>query len=162
MEDQTKNKAPVVGIVHVILSQSYTVFLLAVIFGVIFDIIFPSNIFDGTIFQAIGLVMILLGSILVYWAQKTTSYSKSEMNKERDINFFMKGPYRYMRNPTNFGLTIMALGLGLIISSLFSVIFLVLNYFISKFVFLKEQEDILKERYGNVYEEYTKRVKDWL
>lgn len=160
--NETKKDREPAGIVHVILSQSYTIYFLAVVLGVVFDLIFPFNIFSNEIYSYIGLIMIIIGSIFVYWAQATTSYSKTETKQKRNITFFSRGPYKYTRNPTNFGVAIMSLGLGFIINSPFSIIFIVVTYLISKFIFIKMQEDILKERYGDVYEEYRKQVKDWI
>ncbi len=150
------------GVIHVLLYHSYVVFFLAVILGIIFDGIFTFGKFQGQAYQNIGLLMIIIGTFIIYWAQKTTSYRKSEAQKSRDTNFFIKGPYRITRNPTNFGVTIMSLGLGFIIGSLFSIIFIIITYFISKLIFIKKQDSILEERYGQAFNEYKKRVKNWL
>ncbi len=157
-----KEKAKTVGIIHVILFHTYAVFFGAVILGVIFDQIFAVHIFDNYNLQNLGFIMIVLGSILVYWAQSTTNSPKGELNKERDINFFLRGPYKYTRNPTNLGLTIMTVGLGIIINSFFSVLFIVITYLISRFIFIRKQDSILTERYGEVFMDYKKKVKDWL
>ena len=150
------------GIVHVVLSQDYAVFFLAVVLGAISDAVFSFGKFSGEIYQDIGLFLIIAGTAIIYWAQTTTKNSKKNIQTERDTNFFIRGPYRYTRNPTNFGLTIATLGLGFIIGSLFAIIFIVIAYFISKFIFIKKQDSILEERYGNVFVEYKKRVKNWL
>ncbi len=150
------------GIVHVLLSRSYAIYFFAVLFGAIFDIVFHFDIFGNYIYQYVGIIMIILGSFFVYWAQSTTSQPKSEINKERDTNFFLRGPYKYTRNPTNFGVAFMSLGLGFLINSLFSVIFIVIAYLISKLIFIKKQDSILEERYGSVFDDYKKKVKNWL
>lgn len=155
-------KAKTVGIIHILMFHTYIVFLGAVILGVIFDQMFHFDLFKSLTFQYLGVVMILWGSILVYWAQSTTSQPKSEITKERDTNFFFRGPYKYTRNPTNLGLTTMSIGLGFLLNSLFSIIFIVITYLISRFIFIKKQDKILAERYGDVFTEYKKKVKDWL
>lgn len=157
-----REKAKTVGIIHVILFHTYVVFLGAVILGVIFDQIFAVHILDNYNLQNLGLTMIIFGSILVYWAQSTTNAPKSELTKERDINFFLRGPYKYTRNPTNLGLTVMTLGLGFILNSFFSVLFIVITYLISRFIFIRKQDSILAERYGEVFTDYKKKVRDWL
>ena len=150
------------GIIHVLLYHAYVVFFLAVVLGIIFDGIFNFGKFQGQIYQSIGLFMLIVGTFIIFWSQKTTSYKKSEIKNNRDTNFFIKGPYRYTRNPTNFGVTIMSLGLGFIIGSLFSIIFIIITYFISKLIFIKKQDSILEERYGEVFNDYKKKVKNWL
>ena len=161
-KNSNKKNHDLSGIIHVLLYQDYVIFLLAVLLGVICDGIFTFGKFGGQTYQNIGLVMILVGSIIVYWAQKTTHSPKSEVHKERSTNFFIRGPYRYTRNPTNFGLTVMSIGFGFLIGSLFSIIFIVIVYFISKFFFIKRQDSILEERYGDIFSEYKKKVKNWL
>ena len=56
----------------------------------------------------------------------------------------------------------MSLGLGFLINSFFSVLFILIIHIISKFILNKKQDKILKERYGDVYSDYLKKVKDWL
>ena len=159
---EKKENVSVVGILHILFFHIYIMFFFAIILGVIFDLIFSYKIFNGVTYQYLGLLMITLGTMLIYWAQRTTSSSKNDINKERDLSFFYRGPYKYTRNPTNFGLTIMSLGLGFLINSFFSVIFILIIHIISKFILIKKQDKILKERYGEVYSDYLKKVKDWL
>lgn len=148
------------GIVHVLLSHSYIIFFFSVILGVVFDALFPIRIFNGIVYEYIGILMIIVGSYIIHWAQSSTS--TTNLTEERDINFFLKGPYKYTRNPTNLGLTMTVLGLGFLINSLFVIIFILIVYTISRLVFIKKQDIILEERYGDVFREYKRRVKDWL
>jgi protein-S-isoprenylcysteine O-methyltransferase Ste14 len=152
---------PVSGIVHVLLSNSYVMFFFAVVLGVIFDIIFATHSFDGVFYEYLGIGLIVAGTLIVYWSQHITR-SAGKIASGRDTNFFLHGPYRYTRNPTNFGLTLSILGLGFLIHSLFSVLFILIAYIISKVFFIRKQDAILEERYGDVFVEYRKKVKDWL
>src|ERR1035437_10201 len=150
------------GMIHFILSNSYTIFLFAVVLGVIFDMIVPIDIFNTPIYQYGGLILIMIGSILVYWAQSSSYHSKVEMKKDKTERNFAKGPYKYSRNPTHIGLTLLTLGLGFVINSLFSVIFIIITSLITKAIFLKKEEDLLEEEYGQVYTDYKKKVNSWL
>ncbi len=164
MEENNKNlnKKHISGIVHVLLSHSYAMFFCTVVLGVIFDIIFSIRVFNNIAYEYLGLALIFFGTLLIYWSQSTTRSVGKAISQERDVNFFLHGPYKYTRNPTNFGLTLSVLGLGFLIHSLFSVIFMVIAYIISKLVFMKKQDLILKERYGDVFDEYKKKVNNWL
>ncbi|HAE36420.1 MAG: hypothetical protein UR85_C0002G0044 [Candidatus Nomurabacteria bacterium GW2011_GWF2_35_66] len=148
--------------VHQLLFLSYSVFLFSVILGVIMDIIFPFRIFSNIIFQYIGILMIILGSVIAYWAQSTSGNYKEEKAKLKNKTYFDRGPYKYLRSPTHFGLFIMTLGLALMINSLFSIIFTVLAQIITKIFFVRKQEKILEDKYGEVYVNYKKKVKNWL
>jgi protein-S-isoprenylcysteine O-methyltransferase Ste14 len=145
--------------VHFLLSHSYLVFLASVILGVVFDIIIPSDIFSGDYYQQVGLICIFLGSIIIFWAQRTSgSYKDNSLSD----SFFFRGPYKFSRHPTHFGLFIMTLGLAFIINSLFSVIFTIVAHFLTKFFFVKKQEEILERKYGETYLKYKRRVKNWI
>ncbi len=107
--------------------------------------------------------MIVLGSALIYWAQSTSSCTRKEVARgvktERD---FERGPYKYSRSPTHNGLTIMTLGLSLVLNSFFTFIFIIVASIITKLIFLKEEEALLEERFGDVYCQYKKKVRTWL
>ncbi len=151
------------GMVHIILSHSYTMFFFAVILGLVFDIVIPISIFADYIYQQIGAILILLGSILIYWAQHASSCSKEKMAQEESSKRnFACGPYKYSRNPTHIGLTIMTLGLAFVLNSLFSIILVVIASLITKFIFLKKEEILLEKKYGQDYLDYKKKVSAWL
>lgn len=148
------------GAVHFVLVHSYLIFLFAVILGVLFDTFLKSKIFSHNIYQGIGLLMIMISSILIYWAQSTSASFKGIEKQEDSV--FERGPYKYLRSPTHFGLFIMTLGFGLIINSLCSVIFTIITYIITKLIFLKKEEKLLENRYGEAYTKYKKKVKNWI
>lgn len=151
------------GAVHFVLVHSYLIFLISIILGVLFDIFFvKEKIFSDGIYQYVGLIMLVIGAIIIYWAQKTSSNYKEKNIKNNFNSLFESGPYRYLRSPTHFGLFIMTLGFSLIINSLFGVIFTLIAYGITKFIFLKKEERLLEIKYGQEYLEYKKKVKNWI
>ncbi|MEI6659808.1 MAG: isoprenylcysteine carboxylmethyltransferase family protein [bacterium] len=157
-----KDSLPNWGVVHFILSHSYTLFLLAVILGVVMDSLTSIALYQQVLFQYIGLFMLLTGPMLIYWAQYTSSCSKTKMEKEKTERDFEAGPYKYTRNPTHLGLAVMTLGLAFIINSFFSVIFIIIASVISKLIFLPKEEAVLEARYGQPYRDYKKRVNTWV
>lgn len=164
MEQEAKDKGESIrdGIVHMVLSHSYTVFLVAVIFGVILDVIFNISIFGHPSYQYAGIIMIVIGSVLAYWAQSTANCTKEELEKMGKVREFARGPYKYSRNPTHIGLTLMTLGLGFLINSVFSVILVLIASLITKFIFVKKEEILLEQKYGQDYCNYKKKVCTWI
>jgi len=161
-QKQEEINNPRVSNVHSILAYSYLIFLLSVILGVIFDIFVKNKIFSDIIYQQIGFLMLVISSIIIYWAQRTSSNYTKNINKDNTRSQFEYGPYRYLRSPTHFGLFIMTLGFSLIINSLFSIIFTVIAYVITKLFFITKEEDLLEKKYGQVYTDYKKKVKNWI
>lgn len=150
------------GMVHVVLSHSYFMYLLAIVFGLILDKAFNTT-YNSQTFAVIGFVTMILGSLLIYWAQHTTNCTKKELvsgvKSERD---FARGPYKYSRNPTHIGLSLLTLGFGLLAGSVFVVILMVFTFILTKLVFLHQEEDILEKKYGQAYCEYKAKVRTWL
>ena len=158
----TKNNESFIGgMVHNILSHSYTVFLLAVVFGLILDVFIPIYIFNDPIYQYIGLSMIVLGPAIIYWAQSTSNATKVGNRNLTERNF-ERGPYKYSRNPTHIGLSIMTIGLGFLLNSVFSILLVAVASLITKFIFLRKEEGLLEKRYGQAYLDYKKKVSSWL
>ena len=142
--------------VHKILAHSYTTYLFSFLLGVIFNLVFGFQVFTNPVFSSLGLVLLILGSVLIIWAQYTSAHlSMENITKES----FSHGPYRFTRTPTNFGLFFMMLGFGMIINTLFIIIFTLIAFVVAKFIFLDKEEKILAEKYGAPYLEYKKAVK---
>ena len=152
------------GIVHFVLLNSYLVFLFAVVLGVFLDSFIKNKLYFNNTYQSIGFLMLIIGSVIIYWAQKTSSNSKKRINENssKPYLYFEFGPYRYLRSPTYFGLFIMTLGFSLIINSLFGVVLNIVAYIIIRLFFLKEEERLLEIKYGQAYSDYRKRVKNWI
>lgn len=142
--------------IHRVLAHSYFFSFIFFLIGICLDFIFPLNIFKNFTVVFIGFVILMVGTILIIWAQHTSRNLKKEnITKET----FYQGPYRYTRAPTHFGLLFLTLGFGLVSNALFIVISSVISFLISKLVFLKKEEKMLVEKYGYPYLEYKKEVK---
>lgn len=150
------------GRVHFILLHSYFIFLFAVILGAFLDPLINKKIFSNSVYQTIGFLMLIVGSILIYWAQKTSSNYKQRANKDDARSYFEFGPYRYMRSPTHLGLFIVTLGFSLIINSFFGIVLIIIAYAIAKLFFLRKEEKLLEIKYGQVYIDYKKKVRNWI
>ena len=142
--------------VHVVLAHSYVVFFMLFLVGVFLDLIFNLKFFNFEFLVPLGIIFILLASILIFWAQKTSrNFKRENLTKES----FNKGPYFFTRCPTHLGLFLLTLGFGLIANAIFIVISSAVSFLITKFVYLNHEEAILEKKYGNSYKEYKASVK---
>lgn len=143
--------------VHSFLAYSYLVYFFTLIVGITLNTFSPIKVFDISVMSPIGLVLLLLSSILILWAQS----SSTDLLHKEDVTYthFLRGPYRYTRMPTHFGLFLAIMGFGFIINSFFVIILTLIAFLITKFTFLKKQEDELEKKFGDAYREYKKKVK---
>jgi protein-S-isoprenylcysteine O-methyltransferase Ste14 len=142
--------------VHGVLVHSYSFYLLFFLIGVCFDMIFNLKVFRNPVVVPIGFIFLILGTFLVFWAQQSSKdLKKGPISKKN----FSRGPYRFIRNPTNLGLLFLVLGFGMIINAFFVILSSFVSFVVAKFYFLKKGEKILAEKYGEPFLEYKKSVK---
>ena len=142
--------------VHRILAHSYVFYFMVFLGSLFLHSIFPIKLFGQMNLAWIGITLLVLATILIIWAQKTSRHLNKEIiNRET----FTHGPYCYTRTPTHWGLSMLVLGFGIIINSFFIVIFAIISFFITKIFFIQKEEKILAEKYGVPYLEYKKIVR---
>ncbi len=147
--------------VHRVLSHSYSVYLVALIIGVVVDTFFKMR-FSFDFYSEIGFLVIFIGTFLVYWAQNTSSASKKESINKNTPRDFARGPYKFTRNPTHAGLMFMMFGFGIVAGSFTIIILTLVAFTVSKLIFLPQEEKLLVAKYGAEYLAYQKKVNPWI
>ena len=142
--------------VHKVLIHSYSSFFFFFIIGVYLDLVFNLKVFESRLVEPMGFIFLILGTLLVFWAQKTSRNFKKEGISKED---FARGPYRFNRSPTNLGLFFLVLGFGLIANAFFVILSSLISFIVAKFIFLRKEEKILSEKYGDAYLKYKKSVR---
>ena len=142
--------------IHEILIHSYFIYFILFLIGICLDILFKFRLFSSSLMTSVGASILILGSILILWAQRTSQNLNLE-NISKDT--FLKGPYRYSRSPTHWGLLFLMFGFGLMINEPFVILSTIISFIISKFIFLNKQEMLLADKYGTHYLEYKESVK---
>jgi protein-S-isoprenylcysteine O-methyltransferase Ste14 len=139
-----------------ILSNSYIFYFMLFFIGVFFDLIFPLHFLEKTYTPMAGLLLIVFGSVLIFWIKLNSKKVKKEVLKKED---FMQGPYKYTSIPNHWAIFVLILGFGIMVNAFFMIMFTVLSFFVTLPFFLKMQENVLVEKYGPIYSEYKKIVK---
>lgn len=150
------------GFIHLLLAHGYLMFFVAVVFGVIADMSLDYNLLSSYPYPEIGLFLIGFGTLLVFWAQSSSLKAGKVSIEESTTHAFAYGPYKYFRNPTYLGLFTMTLGLGLLLRSIFAILFVLIVNLFTKLILVKREELLLENKYGEIYKEYKKKVRDLL
>jgi protein-S-isoprenylcysteine O-methyltransferase Ste14 len=153
MENENKKKERV----HVVLAHAYTFYLFCFLFGLFLDFYFPIGFPKNVFITFFGLIFIVFGSFLVFWAQKAGADFKKTQPKNAKA-FFM-GPYHYIRNPTHLGLFFLILGFGMTAGDVFIIVLSIIAFHITKTIFIKKEQEILEKKYGILYSDYKKIIK---
>ena len=145
-------------------SYSISVFGLGLFVGIMLDIFFPIRFLPEPLNQTLGVIIVVLATLLIYWAEKHgTSYSqKRKAGSVDNVSHMTQGPYKYTRNPKYLGLGFLLIGLGFILNDPFFIATSVVSALVVNSYFVKKEEAILEERHGEIYKEYKNKVRKWL
>ena len=107
----------------------------------------------------IGFLLMFVGTWLIFYSQHI-SHKKVMLRK--DISFlapesFEHGPYKFLRSPTHVGLFILSLGFSFVTGILWMFIMSAVAFMVTKFTFLRQEEKILRARYGDAYVQYEEK-----
>lgn len=110
--------------------------------------------FDYAIlYQSAGYVLLLLGAGVRVWAR----------GYEKNGQFVLDGPYRYVQNPDELGSLFMYLGAYAGVGVLWSWVVAAMGIFLLYFSLVsKSYEEKLKKRAGQNFPRYRQRVPRWI
>ena len=127
---------------------------------------FPADIIPQP-YNLVGLLFIPIGFFLIIWANYALLHIgkiglRAREPMQRPSNLVLVGPYRLTRNPLYLGCLLILLGLVIVWSSVVTAFVLILVYIIFRYLFIKKEETILEEEFGDEYREFKKRVRRWI
>lgn len=137
------------------LARSYLAYYLFSILGLLadsligFDVVIPFG-------SAIAITCFIVGPALMIWAQQTSNPLKKKHHAVKH-EYFLYGPYRYMRNPTHLGLVVLVTGYTAVSGSILFLAVTIIGYVVSNILF-RRYEAIVAEKYGEQYEQYKSKV----
>lgn len=148
-------------LVHIILAHSYLVFFASFLIGFFIDLFWPMRL-SIPYLEEIGFFLVIIGTAIIFWAQ----HSSRKLSVKRICTAdgvcsddFSKGPYKFVRSPTHFGIFFMIIGAGFMFNSISIVIMTLLAFFLTRYFFLPKEEFLLSEKYGEHYRAYKAKVK---
>ena len=127
---------------------------------------FPVDIIPQP-FNLVGLLFIPVGFFFIIWANyallnigRLSLRNREPMHRPESL--VLVGPYKYSRNPLYLGGLLALLGLIIVWSSAVTAILTILVYIIFRCFFIKREEVILEEEFGDEYREFKSRVRRWI
>lgn len=110
-----------------------------------------------------GLLFILAGGILNIWADRLFKKNNTAVKPDETPTSFIKnGPFRFSRNPMYLGMVLLLLGIGLVLGSASSFLGAILFIAAMELRFIRQEEKIMAEIFGDEFETYKKKVARWI
>ena len=117
----------------------------------------------GNLAGIIGVLLMALGIFLDVWAMATLFAAKTTMLPCRCSTYLVtRGPFRYSRNPTYLGYTLMTAGIGLLSGNPWFLLTAVLAAIGTTMIAIRCEEMHLLARFGIEFERYCQRTRRWI
>jgi protein-S-isoprenylcysteine O-methyltransferase Ste14 len=130
--------------------------LLGLVLGIVLQFVFKHKLIATPwVGVAIGLPLILFGVGLASWAV----FEAGGMEIEKPTQLLTGGPYSLSRNPMYVAWTLMYLGIGLAVNSLWIVALLPAVVAFTHFFDVRREERFLEKKFGDQYVHYRERVR---
>lgn len=136
------------------------VYMVLFFIGSLVNYLYPISV-DGDVSKEIGLILCVVGPLLILWSQKSIRIFKESVKTGQPKNFAI-GPYRFMRNPTYFGLALLIAGFGFFAGAFYIILSAFVAFIIVNFTILRKEEELLTQKYGEEYLSYKNKVRRWL
>lgn len=154
-------------VIHATLASIVLTLLIRSNYQFFLDLVFPIPPFVSFPYNLVGLLFILVGAVLIIWANYTLFYVGKIGFEDREpfhvpYKLVQDGPYKFSRNPIYLAGILLILGLGVIIGSITVLFSAIIVFIILRFGLIKWEEKNLEKAFGDDYIAYKKRVRRWL
>jgi len=118
------------------------------------------SVIGSDILLVIGIVLLVAGTILAFFAQKISRVVSRPQVKATCVDLMM-GPYKYSRHAGSLALMTMYTGFMLITNSFILLFFAIAYVLLITFVFAPMEEKVIGELCPEAYAEYKTKVRMW-
>jgi protein-S-isoprenylcysteine O-methyltransferase Ste14 len=103
------------------------------------------------------------GLVLVLWPARDFERAGTTMKPFEDSTTLVTtGAYRLSRNPMYLGMAAVLAGIGLLLGSLLPLLVVPTFAVVMDVVFIRPEERMLRDAFGDSYLSYARRVRRWL
>lgn len=110
-----------------------------------------------------GVVVITVSVILVALSFRAFKKAKTNIDVRKPVTSIVStGPYRFTRNPIYLSMTLLAVGIAVLVNTLWILITLVPVLLVMQFGVIAREERYLARKFGEEYLQYKSKVRRWL
>ncbi len=113
-------------------------------------------------FNIAGIFVAFYGFMLMGQARSLFKKYQTTLKIDKPNCLINEGVFSKSRNPMYMGMTILLLGFAIFSKNLASVILPVLFLIIVRRVFIRKEEELLSDTFGQLYLDYLNRVPRWV
>jgi protein-S-isoprenylcysteine O-methyltransferase Ste14 len=111
----------------------------------------------------IGLVPLILGTLLNLIADHVFKLKQTTVKPfQKSSTLITDGVYRLSRHPMYLGFLLILIGMSMLLGSLTPYIVVIVFGILMDVIFIRVEERMLEERFGQEWKEYNSRVRLWI
>jgi len=136
------------------------VYLAAVLIGAAFDRFIPVHLFPAGLTGWLGGSLVLIALTISVLSFREFIKARTSIRPDRSASALVTtGPFRYSRNPMYLALTMLQLGVGIWMNSVWVVVLLMPVIALIRWCVIEPEERYLIGRFGQVYLDYQAKVR---
>ena len=140
------------------------IFFAPVFLGVLIHVfIWRGEVIGGTIGLVIGLVLISVGVLLIYWSWITMRrHGEHPEPGEPTETLVTSGPFKRTRNPIYSGFLLIAAGLAIALNGMAILVSVFFGVALLTALVIRREEAYLLREFGEIYAKYENRTGRWI
>lgn len=142
------------------------IYLASIVLAVVMTVAYPlpwiTEPLSDILFAA-GWLLVVGGLALGISAIRMLRRANTTLRPDRPSDHLViSGPFSFTRNPIYLGNTMLMIGIGLIVGSLWFLLFALIAAFATQKLAIEGEERHLETKFGKKYRDYRVRIKRWL
>lgn len=110
-----------------------------------------------------GVIVVISGLVLAIAGNRTFVRNETALRPfTKSTALVQSGVFKISRNPMYLGMTLVLLGGGIYLGSLSALLTVPLFPLLMEWLFIRKEEELLTETFGQAYLDYKKKVRRWL
>ena len=140
------------------------IFFGPVILGALIHVfIWRGEVIGGTIGLVVGLVLITVGVLLIYWSWVTMRrHGEHPEPGEPTETLVTDGPFKRTRNPIYSGFLLIAAGLAISLNAMAILVSVFFGVALLTSLVIRREEAYLLREFGEIYTKYENRTGRWI
>jgi protein-S-isoprenylcysteine O-methyltransferase Ste14 len=140
-----------------------TYLFVAIVIMVVLHFLFPGAKLITLPWNLLGIIPLVLGIAMNLIADRAFKKIGTTVKPyEESTTLITEGVFRGSRHPMYVGFVLILLGIAILGGSLTPYIVIVIFAILMDIVFIRDEERMLEETFGEVWLEYKKKVRRWI
>ena len=131
--------------------------------GIVLDYLFPVPLLPNRVQYLVGFAVMAVSGLIMPFVLLEFRKARTNFNPRKPTTAIITtGPYRFSRNPSYVGLTLVYVGIGIAADSIWILGLLIPALAVMHYGVIVREERYLENKFGEEYLRYKRSVRRWL